>query len=218
MGPCARLVGQTGRKRKGSCARPPPRPIWRSRSIPTSRSRNLFDDPDRNRPFRQPCRGSGRGPGHAARMEPRRPLCRHGRSRAEARPGAVGERIGRLRGDLQGQARRAGGGKRRGARKGGRRLREARRAHRPHHLLCRPAPCRRYQRPRPLQVLWRRAGEDYGGERPPAVFPAGTEPHRRRRAGGGDGRPGARPLPAVAGGRAGGEALPARGSRRASLP
>ena len=62
------------------------------------------------------------------------------------------------------------------------------------------------------------AGEDHRGERPPAVLPAGAQPHRRRRAGDGDGRSGARPLPAVAGGRAQGEALPARGPRRAALP
>ena len=68
------------------------------------------------------------------------------------------------------------------------------------------------------QVLRRHAGAHHRGLAASAVLHARAQPHRRRGAGKGDGRSGARPLPAVARGHPQGQALPARGSRRAAVP
>ena len=68
------------------------------------------------------------------------------------------------------------------------------------------------------QVLRRHAGAPHRRLAASSVLHARTQPHRRRRAGRGDGRSGARPLPAVDRGRAQGQALSARGPRRGAVP
>ena len=82
-----------------------------------------------------------------------------------------------------------------------------------------PPPRRRHHRSGARQVLRRRAGA--ASPRPSLASPvlhARAQPDRRRRARSRDGRSGARPLPAVDRGHPQGEALPARGPRRAALP
>ncbi len=106
----------------------------------------------------------------------------------------------------------------RSARRGGAALRGDRGPARPAHLLCGAALRRQHHRSRHRQVLRRHAGAHHRGLAASAVLHARTEPHRRRRAREGDGRSGARPLPAVDRGHPQGQALPARGPRRAAVP
>ena len=90
--------------------------------------------------------------------------------------------------------------------------------HRPHRLL-RPARLhRQHRRPRPRQVLRRRAGTDHHVVLASAVLFARAQQDRRRRAGPRDGGSRARPLPAVDRGCPQGEALSARGPHRAAVP
>ena len=104
------------------------------------------------------------------------------------------------------------------ARRGGEALRGDRGPARPADLLCRPALRRQHHRSRHRQVLRRHAGAHHRGLAASAVLHARTQPHRRRRAGEGDGRSRARPLPALDRGHPQGQALPARGPRRAIVP
>ena len=111
---------------------------------------------------------------------------------------------------------RAGGRPRAG--RGGAALRGDRGRARPADLLRGPALRRQHHRSRHRQVLRRHAGAHHRGLAASAVLHARAQPARRRRAGQGDGRSRARPLPAVDRGHPQGQALPARGSRRAAVP
>ena len=117
---------------------------------------------------------------------------------------------GRLAAMAAGEGARAG--------RGGRALRGTGRQTRAARLLCAAPLFRRHHRPDAREVLWRRAGAHHRGLAAPFVFHARAQPHRRRRAGGRDARSRARPLPAVDRGRAQGEAVSARGSRRGAVP
>ena len=101
------------------------------------------------------------------------------------------------------------------ARRGGQALRGDRRSRRPARLLCRPRSCRRQRRSRDLKILWRRLRAADGGLGASVVLRARTQSRRRcgDRARDADAR--ARPLPPVDRGSAQGQAVSARGSRRA---
>ena len=101
------------------------------------------------------------------------------------------------------------------ARRGGQALRGDRRSRRPARLLCRPRSCRRQRRSGDLQVLRRRFRAADGRLGASAVLRTRTQPHRRCRDRARDADAGARPLPAVDRGSAQGQAVSARGSRRA---
>ena len=102
--------------------------------------------------------------------------------------------------------------------RGGAALRGDRGRARPADLLCGAALRRQHHRSRHRQVLWRHAGAHHRGLAASVVLHARPEPPRRRRAGEGDGRSGARPLPALDRGHPQGQAVPARGPRRAAVP
>ena len=139
----------------------------------------------------------------------------------QARPRSRRRRLRRLRGGLQGQARGTRARRRRPARRSPRRCGATRRSTiciGRLELLCRARPCRQHDRSGAREILRRRAGAHHGGLDASAVLHARAQPHRRRGARSRDGRSGARPLPAVARGRPQGQALPARGPRRAAVP
>ena len=150
-------------------------------------------------------------------MESGRSLFRHRRARSHARSAKDGCRLRRVRDRLQGQARGTRRRRRRRplARRGGQALRGDRRSRRPARLLCRPRSCRRQRRSRDLQILRRRFRAADGRLGASAVLRARTQPHRRCRDRARDADAGARPLPAVDRGSAQGQAVSARGSRRA---
>ena len=97
-------------------------------------------------------------------------------------------------------------------------LRGDRRSRRPSRLLCRPGPCRRQRRPGDLQILRRRLRAADRGLGASVVLRARAQPHRRCRDRTRDADAGAGALPAVDRGSAQGQALSARGSRRAAVP
>ena len=156
----------------------------------------------------------------AAGMESGRPLSGDGRARGQARPRPRRDRMHRVREGLQGPARRHRGQPRRRphARRGGAALRGDRGRARPADFLCRAALRRQHHRSRHRQVLRRHAGAHHRGLAASVVLHARTEPARRRGARQGDGRSRARPLPALDRGHPQGQAVPARGPRRATVP
>ena len=150
-------------------------------------------------------------------MESGRPLFRHRRARSRARSAEDGCRMHRVRDGLQGQAgrKRRKGRRRAVARRSGQALRGDRRPRRPPRLLCRPDPRRRQRRSRDLEILRRRLGAADGRIGASAVLRARTQPRRRRRDRARDADARARPLSPVDRGSAQGQAVSARGSRRA---
>ena len=157
----------------------------------------------------------------AAGMESDRSLSGDRRARGEARPRPRRRRLRRVRGGLQGHARRPrprAGARRATLAEAVQALRGARRPARPADLLCRPRLCRQHHRSGARQVLRRRAGAHHRGVLASPVLHARAQPHRRRGAGSRRWPTRARPLPAVDRGHPQGEAVPARGPRRAAVP
>ena len=157
--------------------------------------------------------------GKAAGMESGRSLFRDRRAGSHPRPAKDGCRMRRVRDGLQGQARGTNRRRRRRrmARRGGQALRGDRRSRRPSRLLCRAGSCRRQRRSRDHEILRRRLGAADHRVGASAVLRARTQPHRRcrDRARDADARTGA--LSPVARGSAQGQAVSARGSRRAAV-
>ena len=81
-----------------------------------------------------------------------------------------------------------------------------------------PGLCRQHHRSGAREILWRHAGADHGGLAASPVLHARTQPLDDAALEHAMARSRARPLPAVDRGRAQGEALPARGPRRAAVP
>ena len=103
------------------------------------------------------------------------------------------------------------------ARRSGAALRGDRRSRRPSRLLCRPGSCRRQRRSRDLQILRRRLRAADQCVAAPVVLRARTQPDRRCRDRTRDADAGAGALSPVDRGSAQGQAVSARGSRRAAV-
>ena len=160
--------------------------------------------------------------GSAAGMESRRPLCRDRRSGGQARPRSRRCRLPRVRARTS----RASSPRSRTRPDAGRALAEAvKRYEALDDLLGRlDLLCRAASMPATPPIPAR--AKFYGDVQEritaasiaSAVLRARTQPHRRRQARSRDGRSRARPLPALARGHPQGQALSARGSRRAAVP
>ena len=169
----------------------------------------------------KPATASTKGLGKLPEWDLTRALCRDRRSVGEARPRSRRPLQHRLRGGFQGQARRPGGRPR------------CRQASSPRRssatsssTICsagsRPMPglvhAQRHGRSGAREILRRRAGATDRRLDASAVLRARAQPPRRRDARSGHGRSRARLLPALARGHPQGQALSARGPRRAALP
>ena len=178
-------------------------------------------EPRRRPKSHQACRqGRRERSRQIARMGFDRALCRDRRSGGEARSRSRRPLLHRLRGGLQGQAHRAGERSRCRPQdfRSGQAFRAARRSPRAARVLCRIDPRAEHGRSGPREILRRRAGAPHRRVDASPVLRARAQSPRRRQARRGDGRSRARLLPSVARGHPQGQALSARGSRRAALP